>query len=46
MIFDLFDKLRGSGIFLWQEVEEFCDTYFTKSKSNAAIYCQGQGSGE
>ena len=36
-IFDLYDKLRGTGIFLWQEVEQFCEAYFTKSKSNAAI---------
>jgi type I restriction enzyme R subunit len=37
LIFDLYDKLRSSGIFLWQEVEQFCEAYFTKSKSNAAI---------
>jgi type I restriction enzyme, R subunit len=37
LIFDLFDKLRAAGIFTWQEVEQFCDTFFVKSKSNAAI---------
>ncbi len=37
LIFDLFDKLRATGIFLWQEVEQFCKAFFVKSKSNAAI---------
>jgi len=37
LIFDLFDKLRASGIFTWQEVEQFCDAFFVKNKSNAAI---------
>lgn len=37
LVFDLFDKLRASGIFTWQEVEQFCDAFFVKSKSNAAI---------
>ncbi len=37
LIFDLFDKLRAAGIFSWQEVEQFCEAYFVKSKSNAAI---------
>ena len=36
-IFDLNEKLRGSGIFLWHEVEQFCDAFLQKSKSNAAI---------
>lgn len=36
-IFDLFEKLKGSNIFLWTEVEQFVDAFFTKSKSNAAI---------
>ena len=35
--FDLFDKLRVAGIFQWHEVEQFCDAFFVKSKSNAAI---------
>jgi len=37
LIFELFDKLRAEGIFLWKEVEQFCDAFFVKSKSNAAI---------
>ena len=37
LIFDLFDKLRAAGIFTWQEVEQFCEAFFVKSKSNAAI---------
>ncbi|MBT3487376.1 MAG: type I restriction endonuclease subunit R [Desulfobacula sp.] len=37
LVFDLFDKLRASGIFLWHEVEQFCEAYLQKSKSNAAI---------
>ncbi|AZG71750.1 type I restriction endonuclease subunit R [Shewanella livingstonensis] len=37
MVFDLFEKLRTSGIFLWAEVEKFCEAFFTKKKSNAAI---------
>ncbi|MES2832903.1 MAG: DEAD/DEAH box helicase family protein [Pseudomonadota bacterium] len=37
LIFDLNDKLRASGIFTWTEVEQFCDAFFAKSKSNAAI---------
>lgn len=37
MVFDLYEKLRTSGIFLWSEVEQFCEAFFTKKKSNAAI---------
>jgi type I restriction enzyme R subunit len=37
LIFDLFDKLRAANIFTWQEVEQFCEAFFVKSKSNAAI---------
>ena len=37
MIWDLYDKLRASGIFLWTEVVQFKEVYFVKSKSNAAI---------
>ncbi|MEL6115141.1 DEAD/DEAH box helicase family protein [Photobacterium sp. SP02] len=36
-VFDLFEKLRSSGIFLWSEVEQFATAFFTKNKSNAAI---------
>lgn len=37
LIFDLSDKLRAAGIFTGNEVEQFCDAFFVKSKSNAAI---------
>jgi type I restriction enzyme R subunit len=37
LIFDLYDKLRAAGVFQWQEVEQFCDAFFVKNKSNAAI---------
>lgn len=37
LIFDLFDKLRAAGIFHWHEVEQFCEAFLIKSKSNAAI---------
>ncbi|WP_018694294.1 type I restriction endonuclease subunit R [Algicola sagamiensis] len=36
-IFDLSEKLRASGIFLWTEVEQFVDAFFTKNKSHAVI---------
>jgi len=37
LIWDLFEKLRAVGIFLWTEVTQFSEVYFIKSKSNAAI---------
>lgn len=37
LIYDLFEKLRASGIFTWHEVEQFCNAFYIKSKSNAAI---------
>lgn len=37
LIFDLSDKLRAAGIFHGHEVEQFCDAFFVKSKSHAAI---------
>ncbi len=37
IVFDLFEKLKSSGIFLWNEVELFCEAFFVKNKSNAAI---------
>ncbi|MBC3809267.1 type I restriction endonuclease subunit R [Undibacterium seohonense] len=37
LIFDLYDKLRTADIFTWTEVEQFCEAFFVKSKSNAAI---------
>jgi len=37
LVWDLFDKLKGAGIFLWTEVVQFSEVYYLKSKSNAAI---------
>src|SRR5690606_34816795 len=37
IIWDLYEKLRASGIFLWTEVTLFAEVFYTKSKSNAAI---------
>ena len=37
LVFDLYEKLRSSGIFQWNEVEQFCDSFLTKKKSNAAV---------
>ncbi|GAA3915959.1 type I restriction endonuclease subunit R [Litoribacillus peritrichatus] len=37
LIFDLSDKLRASGIFYDHEVDQFCEAFLLKSKSNAAI---------
>lgn len=37
LIWDLYDKLRDSGIFLWTEVKQFGEMYYIQSKSNAAI---------
>jgi len=37
MVFDLFEKLRSVGIFLWTEVEQFSQAFFSKSKSAAAL---------
>ena len=36
-VFDLYEKLRVSGIFLWNEVEQFVAAFYSKNKSNAAI---------
>ncbi|KEQ12605.1 Restriction endonuclease, type I, EcoRI, R subunit/Type III [Endozoicomonas montiporae] len=36
-VFDLYEKLRASGIFTWNEVERFCEAFLAKSKSNAAV---------
>ncbi|KES13745.1 Type I site-specific restriction-modification system, R subunit or related helicase [Snodgrassella alvi SCGC AB-598-P14] len=37
IIFDLFEKLKAAGIFQWTEVEQFCQAFFDKNKSSAAI---------
>src|SRR5699024_6381928 len=36
-VYDLYEKLRASGIFLWNEVEQFVEAFYSKNKSNAAI---------
>ncbi len=36
-VYDLFEKLKTAGIFLWREVEQFCEAYLLKKNSNAAI---------
>lgn len=36
-VFDLYEKLRASGIFTWKEVERFCEAFLAKSKSNAVV---------
>ena len=37
VIFDLSDKLNAAGIFYRHEVEQFCEAFYVKNKSNAAI---------
>ncbi len=37
LIFQLFDKLRASGIFTWVEVEQFCSVFYQKHKSSQAL---------
>lgn len=37
LIFDLSDKLCTAGIFKDHEVEQFCDAFYQKSKSNSAL---------
>ncbi|MEM6794140.1 MAG: S24 family peptidase, partial [Acidobacteriota bacterium] len=37
ILWDLYEKLRSSNIFLWSEVTLFSEYYFKTSKSNAAI---------
>ena len=37
LIFDLFEKLNAAGIYKSNEVEQFCEAFFVKNKSNAAI---------
>ncbi|AAZ18287.1 possible type I restriction enzyme, R subunit [Psychrobacter arcticus 273-4] len=36
-VFDLYEKLRVSGIFTKNEVEQFVEAFYSKNKSNAAI---------
>lgn len=37
LIWDLYEKLRSTSLFLWTEVIQFSEVFFVKSKSNAAI---------
>lgn len=37
LIWDIYEKLRATGIFKWTEVVQFSEVYFVQSKSNAAI---------
>lgn len=37
LIFDLKEKLDAARIYQWHEINQFCDAYFVKSKSQAAI---------
>lgn len=37
LIYDLDDKLRAARIFEGHEVDQFCEAFFVKNKSNAAI---------
>ncbi len=37
LIWDLFEKLRAPGIFLWTEVTQFSEMFFVQSKTNAAL---------
>jgi type I restriction enzyme R subunit len=37
LIYELYEKLRSAGIFLWHEVEQFCVYFLEENKSNAAI---------
>ena len=36
-IYDLFEKIIASKIFLWEEVEQYCKYFFQKKKKNAAL---------
>ena len=36
-IYDLFEKLKTARIFLWNEVEQFVEAFYSKNKSNAAL---------
>ncbi len=36
-VYDLFEKLKAAGIFLWTEVEQFVEAFYSKNKSSAAL---------
>lgn len=37
LVYDLYEKLRSSGLFQWNEVEQFATAFYQKNKSNAAL---------
>ncbi|ASJ75762.1 type I restriction endonuclease subunit R [Granulosicoccus antarcticus] len=37
MVYDLFEKLRGFGVFQWAEVEQFVTAFYQKGKSDKAL---------
>lgn len=37
IVFELYNKLKSSGIFLWVEVEQFVTAFLSKHKSNAVL---------
>lgn len=37
MVYDLFEKLRAAGIFQWNEVEQFCTSFYQQGKSDKAL---------
>jgi type I restriction enzyme R subunit len=37
LIFKLENRLKASGVFLWEEVEKLCKYYYEESKSGAAV---------
>lgn len=36
-VYDLFNKLKASGIYQWSEVEQFTTAFYSKNKSNAVL---------
>jgi len=36
-VFELFNKLKSNGIFLWSEVEQFATAFLSRNKSNAVL---------
>lgn len=37
IVYDLAEKLKATQIFLWSEVEQFVEAFYSKNKSNAAL---------
>ena len=36
-VYDLFEKLKATGVFTWTEVEQFVEGFYAKNKSAAAV---------